>query len=57
MFYCLLPNLRVFNIRHEAVHDLPFRATDILLATLYAAVYSAVVIYFACLIFRRREFK
>jgi len=57
VLYCLLPNLRVFNIRHEAVHDLPFKATDILLATLYAAVYSAVVIYFACLIFRRREFK
>ena len=57
VFYYLLPNLKVFNLRHEAVHDLPFQGTDCLLATLYAAVYSAVVMYFACLAFRRREFK
>jgi Cu-processing system permease protein len=57
LFYYFLPNLKVFNLRHEAVHGLPFKATDILLATGYAAIYSAVMIYFACLIFRRREFK
>jgi len=57
LFYYLLPNLKVFNLRHEAVHDLPFKAADVLLATLYAAVYSAVMIYFACLIFKRREFR
>ena len=55
-FYYLLPNLKVFNLRHEAVHGLPFSAGDIALATCYAAVYCAVVVYFACLIFRRREF-
>jgi ABC-type transport system involved in multi-copper enzyme maturation permease subunit len=54
--YYLLPNLKVFNLRHEAVHGLPFRTSDIALATGYAAVYCTVVIYFACLIFRRREF-
>jgi Cu-processing system permease protein len=57
LFYYILPNLKVFNLRHEAVHGLPFKAADILLATLYAAVYSAVVIYFSCLVFRRREFR
>jgi Cu-processing system permease protein len=56
-FYYLLPNLQVFNLRHEAVHNLPFGAGDILLATGYAAVYCAVVIYLACVVFRRREFK
>jgi Cu-processing system permease protein len=57
LFYYLLPNLKAFNLRHEAVHGLPFRGTDVLLATIYAAVYSAVAIYFACLIFARRELK
>ena len=56
-FYYLLPNLKVFNLRHEAVHDLPFKTSDIALATAYAAVYCTVVVYFACLVFRRREFK
>ena len=55
-FYYLLPNLKVFNLRHEAVHDLPFRAGDLALATAYAAVYVAAVLCFACLVFRRREF-
>ena len=55
--YYLLPNLKVFNLRHEAVHGLPFAAGDILRATIYAVVYSLAVLYFACVIFRRREFK
>lgn len=56
VFYYLLPNLKVFNLRHEAVHDLAFSGTDIALATVYAAVYCGVVLYFAYLVFRRREF-
>ncbi len=55
-FYYLLPNLEVFNLRHEAVHGLAFSGRDIALATGYAAVYVAVIVYFACLVFRRREF-
>lgn len=55
-FYYLLPNLRVFNLRHEAVHNLPFEFSDLVLATCYAGVYVAVALYFACLLFRRREF-
>jgi len=55
-FYYLLPNLRVFNLRHEAVHGLHFRATDLVLATLYAFIYCGVVLYFAYLVFKRREF-
>jgi Cu-processing system permease protein len=56
-FYYLLPNLKVFNLRHEAVHNLPFAVGDVLRATIYAAVYAAVALFFACAIFRRREFK
>lgn len=55
--YYLLPNLRVFNLRHEAVHGLPFEAGDVLRATIYAAVYSGVALLFACAVFRRREFR
>ncbi|MBN2071430.1 MAG: ABC transporter permease subunit [Candidatus Krumholzibacteriota bacterium] len=55
-FYYLLPNFKVFNLRHEAVHDLRFSYFDIWLTTLYAVVYCAVILYFAYLIFRRREF-
>lgn len=54
--YYVLPNLKVFNLRHEAVHDLPYRAGDLWLVTLYAAIYCGVVIYVAHLIFKRREF-
>lgn len=56
-FYYLLPNLKVFSLRHEAVHNIPFKTGDVARATIYAIVYSAVVLFFACTIFRRREFK
>lgn len=55
-FYYILPNLKVFNLRHEAVHGLRFSGNDILLATVYAIVYCSVLIYFGFLVFRRREF-
>lgn len=54
--YYLLPNLAVFNMRHEAVHDLPFQGVDLITATVYAAVYCAVFLFFAHLVFRKREF-
>lgn len=54
--YYILPNLKVFNLRHEAVHDLPFHTSDLLTATLYAVVYCAVFLFFAHLAFRKREF-
>lgn len=57
LFYYLLPNLKVFNLRHEAVHNLHFKTGDVLRATMYAAVYCAVILFFACTVFRRREFK
>ena len=56
LVYYLLPNLKVFNLRHEAVHDLGFDPSDVGQATVYAAVYCIVTLYFAYLVFRRREF-
>lgn len=55
-FYYLLPNMKVFNLRHEAVHELRYNASDIVMATLYAVVYCGVILYFSYLVFRRREF-
>ncbi|HSG29655.1 MAG TPA: hypothetical protein VLA34_14330, partial [Candidatus Krumholzibacterium sp.] len=55
-FYYILPNLKIFDLRNEAVHELRFSSGEILLATLYALVYCFCVLYFAYLIFRRREF-
>lgn len=54
--YFALPNLSLFNLRHEAVHGLRLTATEFLLSALYGTVYAAAVIYFAWLVFRRREF-
>ena len=54
--YYVLPNFKAFNLRHEAVHGLPYRAGDLWLVTLYALVYCGVVLYMAHLIFKRREF-
>jgi ABC-type transport system involved in multi-copper enzyme maturation permease subunit len=54
--YYLLPNLKLFNLRHEAVHGIPFDYSDIALATVYALSYCGAVMIFAYLIFRRREF-
>ncbi len=56
VFYYILPNLKVFNLRHEAVHGLPFKMGDLLMATGYCTVYCIVFLYFAYLVFRRREF-
>jgi ABC-type transport system involved in multi-copper enzyme maturation permease subunit len=54
--YYILPNLKVFNLRHEAVHYLPFRMRDLLMATGYCTVYCIIFLYFAYLVFRKREF-
>ncbi|MBN1163504.1 MAG: ABC transporter permease [Candidatus Krumholzibacteriota bacterium] len=56
VLYYLLPNLKVFNLRHEAVHQLRFSSADLGTATLYALVYTGVILYFAYMVFRKREF-
>jgi hypothetical protein len=56
VLYFTLPNLKVFNLRHEAVHGLRYSAVEILLPAAYGLVYTAGMLYFAWLVFRRREF-
>lgn len=55
-FYYILPNLNLFNLRHEAVHGMNFQYSDIMITVGYAIVYCSVIIYFSCFIFRKREF-
>lgn len=54
--YIALPNLAVFNLRSEAVHDLHFSAGEIVYPLLYGAAYTAALLYFAYLVLLRREF-
>ncbi len=56
VLYYALPNLRIFNLRNEAVHDLRFNHSDIWITILYALVYCSVILYFANLIFSKKEF-
>jgi ABC-type transport system involved in multi-copper enzyme maturation permease subunit len=56
VIFVALPNLKVFDLRHEAVHDLAYSMTDLGMATLYAVVYAGAALYIAYLIFSRREF-
>ena len=56
VLFVALPNLKVFDLRHEAVHDLTYSWTDLGLSTVYAVVYSGAALYIAYMIFRRREF-
>lgn len=56
LFYYALPNLSLFNLRHQAVHKLGFSAEEVGFSSLYAVVYCMVLLYFAYLLFNRREF-
>lgn len=53
--YYALPNLALFNIRSEAVHDLPLMDNYSSSATIYAAFYASVLLFLASLIFRRKD--
>lgn len=55
--YYLLPNLSNYSAITAASHGTVPDATSILLAILYAIVYSAVLLAAATMIFRRRNFK
>lgn len=55
--YYLLPNLAPFNIRAEVVHGVPVTAAHVVLTLAYAAVYIALLLVAAIVIFRRKDFK
>ncbi len=53
--YYLLPNLGLFNVRQEAVHDLPLPDGFVGAVTAYGLFYAAVLLFLAALIFRAKE--
>ncbi|MFN0149129.1 MAG: ABC transporter permease [bacterium] len=53
----VLPNLENFNIKGELVYANGVSATFVLMALLYAAGYSALIVFLSGFLFERREFK
>ncbi len=54
VLYVLLPNFDNFDLRSEAVWGLPLDAARLLFAVGYAAVYVAILLSLATLVFRRK---
>ena len=52
-----LPNLAQFDVRADVLHGLPVSFGYMGLASLYAAVYVAMLLAISVLIFSRRDFK
>lgn len=55
--YRVIPNLEKFDIRSEAVYGGEISAGLIFNTTVYALIYTAVLLLLAVLIFQRKEFK
>ncbi len=55
--YYLLPNLENFNIKAEAIYQIPVSGKYILFSTYYALLYIMLLMGMACLIFQKRDFK
>ncbi len=53
-FY-VLPNLALFNIRSEAVHDLPLIDHYSVSVTVYGVCYILFLLFVSTLIFRKRD--
>jgi ABC-type transport system involved in multi-copper enzyme maturation permease subunit len=55
--YYVLPNFAPLDVKNEVVHALPVPGSYLLLNTVYALVYIAVLVTAATFIFMRRDFK
>jgi ABC-type transport system involved in multi-copper enzyme maturation permease subunit len=53
--FFLLPNLSLFNIRPEAVHQLPLPEGYIYMVTMYGLFYSVFVLFVSSMIFRSKD--
>jgi ABC-type transport system involved in multi-copper enzyme maturation permease subunit len=53
--YYLIPNLAVFDFQVAAVYGLDIAAADVLMAVLYAVVYTAILLGLAVFAFDRRQ--
>jgi len=55
--YYLTPNLEVFNVRGAVVHGDPVSGGHILMATLYAVCWAALLLILAGSVFQRKELR
>ena len=51
----IFPNLSLFDKKYAAAYGMPFSGQEFLLLGLYGISYSALLIYFATLLFKRKE--
>jgi len=56
VFYWLLPNLDLLNIKSEVVHQLAMPAGRVPLAIVYGVSYTIIVLAAACFAFERKDF-
>jgi ABC-type transport system involved in multi-copper enzyme maturation permease subunit len=56
LFYWLLPNLELLNIKAEVVHQLALPPARVPLAILYGVSYTVIVLVAACYAFERKDF-
>lgn len=57
ILYRVLPNLELFNVRAEAVHNVVIPGSEIAWATVYCLGYTTAVLAVASVVFERRDFK
>jgi ABC-type transport system involved in multi-copper enzyme maturation permease subunit len=55
--YYAMPNLEVFNVRGAVVHGDPVTAAHVLVATLYAVCWAALLLLLSGAVFSRRELR
>ena len=54
--YWILPNFAAFDLQPHAIYDLPLMAKSLLLTQVYGMGYLGVLLAFAAMAFKRREF-
>ena len=57
IFYFIVPNLSLLNLRPHVVHDIPIEGTKVMAGVLYAIANSLILLAIAALIFNRRNLK
>ena len=52
-----LPDLEMFNVTIQAVHQLPISASEIWIPVAYALLYATLLLALGSIIFERRDFR
>ena len=57
LLHRVLPDLEMFNVTIQAVHQLPIGAAEIWMPVAYALFYTSVLMALGSIIFERRDFR